>query len=879
MEGKQATSAYTSAYDEQDLSILNLIAHKYYQQQAKQVPVFDYQYFAATNSLRHNVVLEQEKSFERVQKWLVHQHECSRQPPPDEDSWSSLRSSSAVETYSSPVYPEEWNSTDYFPRYRSEEHIQTFQDKSLDNFKFGRIDRKRYYSPNLMRRRYSPRLDQLVSKKSLYTTRDEEHIYTDDGGELMHDTPTPVNYYYYSADKGNTFPRRRKLKLQNRSPSKRLSSPLMGQQFDSPFLTQETTTSASDVVIKPRKVRPKSAVESHSYLLKSVNKKDASTAEENNGLVSSTILGKNRLSPENFTDTPLTVTKPLHKGELSGSLTKRPIQPFHVRMSSAPEPTRLSDDNATKKGAARRISPLIRKVKAFSWPKRALLPERDANNYSETDVLKGNSLNKTESGYNTEKSEEKLNNQALLEHDIDISEAKNNSVGHLDRSDCNNNESNCGDLYNAGSSDDPPERPPLPVQRTVQEVLSSCSKSAKTSDCASSSGNIHKYNKGRRNLSETDAYCHDVHRKRRCSHSSNCDCVLPHNDLSKTVSMSLKDLIRIHEQEIARVSAGASSSLKALDNIFENPRKTSLVELKNKQSMSLKRHTTIGLTNYSLDDFHDANLIESHGTSTQNLSSQNLSSSASFDNKSHEKISKINDEGKPVECALLSVPNTPHTPRRKNAPATLPKPKKASVDTVIVEPSYINVNNAREQFVYLTSGLASQKCDAAVQTDNTDPEENYEEDVLAAKIKEMKFEFEHERRKLLKKLEEQKKVANAYQKLEDRYRRKVCSLQKAMRTCSCTENKLKVIAQDVARRSISPSLLLENNQEISVQKVDGILHQLEAWLNHQSLDISEISSVICSTTTDEIHPRYKVTSDFFSTPPLEIIDKIDATSV
>lgn len=37
MEGKQATSAYTSAYDEQDLSILNLIAHRYYQQQAKQV--------------------------------------------------------------------------------------------------------------------------------------------------------------------------------------------------------------------------------------------------------------------------------------------------------------------------------------------------------------------------------------------------------------------------------------------------------------------------------------------------------------------------------------------------------------------------------------------------------------------------------------------------------------------------------------------------------------------------------------------------------------------------------------------------------------------------------------------------------------------------
>ena len=42
-----------------------------------------------------------------------------------------------------------------------------------------------------------------------------------------------------------------------------------------------------------------------------------------------------------------------------------------------------------------------------------------------------------------------------------------------------------------------------------------------------------------------------------------------------------------------------------------------------------------------------------------------------------------------------------------------------------------------------------------------------------------------EKEDLLCKLEEQKKVANAYQKLEDRYRRKVFELEKVLLSCSC----------------------------------------------------------------------------------------------
>ena len=42
-----------------------------------------------------------------------------------------------------------------------------------------------------------------------------------------------------------------------------------------------------------------------------------------------------------------------------------------------------------------------------------------------------------------------------------------------------------------------------------------------------------------------------------------------------------------------------------------------------------------------------------------------------------------------------------------------------------------------------------------------------------------------EKENLLSKLEEQKKVANAYQKLEDRYRRKVFELEKVLHSCRC----------------------------------------------------------------------------------------------
>lgn len=51
--------------------------------------------------------------------------------------------------------------------------------------------------------------------------------------------------------------------------------------------------------------------------------------------------------------------------------------------------------------------------------------------------------------------------------------------------------------------------------------------------------------------------------------------------------------------------------------------------------------------------------------------------------------------------------------------------------------------------------------------------------------KELSTKYEAEKRELKQKYEEQRKVANAYQKLEDRYRRRVHELQEALSGCTC----------------------------------------------------------------------------------------------
>lgn len=58
-------------------------------------------------------------------------------------------------------------------------------------------------------------------------------------------------------------------------------------------------------------------------------------------------------------------------------------------------------------------------------------------------------------------------------------------------------------------------------------------------------------------------------------------------------------------------------------------------------------------------------------------------------------------------------------------------------------------------------------------------------ETLKKENKELIAKYEAEKRELKRKYEEQRKVANAYQKLEDRYRRRVHELQEALASCTC----------------------------------------------------------------------------------------------
>jgi hypothetical protein len=59
--------------------------------------------------------------------------------------------------------------------------------------------------------------------------------------------------------------------------------------------------------------------------------------------------------------------------------------------------------------------------------------------------------------------------------------------------------------------------------------------------------------------------------------------------------------------------------------------------------------------------------------------------------------------------------------------------------------------------------------------------------VLTKQKEDLEKSFERERRDWKRKYEEQQKVANAYQKLEDRYRCQVQELQEALKQCRCTD--------------------------------------------------------------------------------------------
>ena len=101
----------------------------------------------------------------------------------------------------------------------------------------------------------------------------------------------------------------------------------------------------------------------------------------------------------------------------------------------------------------------------------------------------------------------------------------------------------------------------------------------------------------------------------------------------------------------------------------------------------------------------------------------------------------------------------------------------------------------------LCSSLESFAWDKSCNVHNTNKNDYL--DKLKTCMKQMKLltkekddlekNFERERRDWKRKYEEQQKVANAYQKLEDRYRRQVQELQEALKQCRCTDIEAKKV--------------------------------------------------------------------------------------
>eukprot|EP00795_Rhopilema_esculentum_P016686 gene16686-8128_t len=141
-----------------------------------------------------------------------------------------------------------------------------------------------------------------------------------------------------------------------------------------------------------------------------------------------------------------------------------------------------------------------------------------------------------------------------------------------------------------------------------------------------------------------------------------------------------------------------------------------------------------------------------------------------------------------------------------------------------------------------------------------------------------------EKESLVVKLEEQRKVANAYQKLEDRYRRRVYDLEKMMFSCTCgVLDSRSTSEQDLTKTLSSRIEFRRSNSQLEMQqpkKVDNIINELESWIMDQKgMQIlhdnsSDIQDFMASESSLSSLSDVRL-SNF----PFEFIDQFDATSV
>lgn len=142
-----------------------------------------------------------------------------------------------------------------------------------------------------------------------------------------------------------------------------------------------------------------------------------------------------------------------------------------------------------------------------------------------------------------------------------------------------------------------------------------------------------------------------------------------------------------------------------------------------------------------------------------------------------------------------------------------------------------------------------------------------------------------EKENLLSKLEEQKKVANAYQKLEDRYRRKVFELEKVLHSCRCGALGLKSPSeQDLTKSFFNGKFELKaSKSQLEIKqpsKVDNIIDELETWLvdqkNLQAVHANGVETQDLVASGSSLSSLSEFRPNSF---PLEFIDQFDGTSV
>ena len=607
-------------------------------------------YYFPPSQVRPNVLLDK-KSHDRIQTWLSEQHEYTGYPPPEEESIASLRSSSAVDVLSNDRSPIEEN-LGHFPKYKSEERIQSPSHFESDEQK--RIaSLKRYNSPDCIRRRYfsprsDPNLNTVGKQAALLPTRSVsyKHLWPAAGNDAV---PDHLNRTFYQGGKGNTFPRRNKFTVQRsvRPELTATDTPAqdMGQNMEkyqqqqrvllNPYAsvnsmnkmnTRETEHFDSyEHIHVTRKDEP--VLAGRTFVLNGIslqNKQDIDSITSRDKNTSSVIANLSRHSPPLpvvVTEIPVSSSKtakavenmslgstqtdlsPPQPNAQASTLKPQTSSTFHMRVASAPATT---DSNNLErdlywrsKKAKRKVSHEVRKVKAFSWPKRAVLLEQTDKKFLDSvtrrivDRAENNSPPRV-----TEKREDTNNNYTHYEDENDNSDAASDQ------------------------SDIPPERPPLPPEHMY---------SKREGGSHSSVGRTHSQRSSRHTASHSqvseekifDKILHEqneqngdmfslsdaksVASEQQHYHSPSCE-------LSKRVSMSLKDLIRIHEKEIARVSGAFST--RTLDKIEEKSTNDTFGRDENskREHTKWKRHTTIGLLgDYLQDSVDDVDAVNDSG--------------------------------------------------------------------------------------------------------------------------------------------------------------------------------------------------------------------------------------------------------------------------